>query len=466
MKIVSHTGRTAVFLVVMLFSTAVGAQIYSGTGALKLGPLPRELGLKAGNFNIQPFLNVGYGYDSNLFYNDDTQWEKPSGAQLVKIVPGLKVVNLNTRNLELSFGGSALIDRYISDVEAVKKQSNVGGDAKISAAFFKSSPVSLRVSEQFRRALERRHTESSENYNRNVNRVGAGVGFKPGGGALELGVDYAFVADLFADVEGDWGDLIYHDITLKGSWKFFPYTALVLDGNWQAREYLDKDMGKYGELTPSKPLRVRFGLNGFITRKLSVMALVGYGNSFHEQRVTADMNPRENDSFNMVIGEARVSARFSPNTILQGGYQFDFNDSTFSNYVQFHKFYINFQQRFLNRIDVGADLSYFIKDYAQLPKAYFEASTDKATTGSFYGLLTGYDRRDLVLHARLTAAVDITRFLAFEASYNMELNNEPMNSSGKFGTCMEAVCTDLGQTFIDYVAYQRHFVLASLILRY
>ena len=465
MKTVRHTSRTAIFLVVMLFSSVAGAQIYSGTGALKLDPVPRELGLKAGNFNIQPYLNVGYGYDSNLFYNDDTQWEKPTGSQLVKIVPGLKVINLNTRNLELNFGGSALIDQYISDNKAAKKQSNVGGDAKIAATFFKASPVSLRVSEQFRRALERRNSESNKNYNRNVNRVGAGVVFKPGGGALEMGVDYAFVADMFADVEDDWGDLLYHDITLKGSWKFFPYTALVLDGNWQARSYEHKDMGRYGELTPSKPLRVRFGLNGFITRKLSVMALVGYGNSFHEQRVTADLNPSENDSFNMVIGEARVSARFSPNTIVQGGYQFDFKDSTWTNYVQYHKFYVNFQQRLLNRVDLVADVSYFIKDYSQLPKAYFEAATDKTIAGSFYGLLTGYERRDLVLHARLKAVVDITRFLAFEASYNMELNNEPLNSSGKFGTCMEAGCEDPA-TFRDYVAYKRHFVLGSLILRY
>jgi hypothetical protein len=459
-----------VLLVCMsLISLQAAAQGMRGTGSLKLGPMDRELGLNAGTFKILPHLRFGYGYNSNVFNSDDTTWESPISAQYLRIAPGFDIANKNGKNVGIKLGAQANWDQYLSDNSRVEDQSNLGGKISARATFFQISPVSLILQDNFRRALERRNFESTRNFNRNVNRVGGGVLFKPGGGALEMKALYNFASDFFTDVDSDWGDLLVHDISVSGTWKFFPFTAFVLDANWQQREYLADKQGRYGELTNSAPLRIRVGVNGFITKKLSLLLLLGYGNSFHEKhKVAADatINPNENDSFNMPVGEVRLSFKFSPNTIVQGGYRYDFADSLFSNYTEYHRVNLNFLQRIAGRVDLEADVAFMYRIYAQLPKAYFQEATDVDAQASLYGLTTGYERNDMVLLAKLKATVDITRFLAFEAVYELELNNDPLRDRADiFGACLDANCDKPGVTY-DYVGYKRHVVFANLVLRY
>jgi hypothetical protein len=469
MKLFRQIMPVLVFVCVTMVSASALGQAMRGTGSLTLDPLKRELGLNAGAFKIFPTLGLGYSFNSNLFNSDDTAWESPTSAQMLRIGPGLRIASKNPQNVALDLSAAAHWDQYFGDSEAVTEQSNLGADMHAKAAFFQQSAISLVLEDRFRRALERRGYESTKNFNRNVNAVGAGIVFKPGGGALELKAGYAFNSDFFTDMNQDWGDLLFHEVKVNGSWKFFPFTALVLDANWQVRNYLADGQGRYGELTDSTPLRVRVGLNGFITKKLSAMILVGYGNSMHDKHdvpAGATTNPNENDSFNMAIGEARISYKFSPNTIVQGGYRYDFADSIFSNYSEYHRINVNFLQRIANRVDLEVDLAYVYRVYAQLPRAYFEEATDPAVKASLWGLLTGYDRVDSLLLARLKAKVDITRFLAFEATYDMELNNDPLQGRDAiFGTCVDAPCNS-PNTFRDYVGFKRHVILGSLVLRY
>lgn len=456
-------------LCLALISVDATAQGMRGTGSLTLAPMDRELGLNAGTFTILPYLRMGYGYNSNLFNNDDTAWEAPVSAQFLQIAPGFSVDSKNGQNVGIKLAAEANWDQYLSDRPRVEEQSNLGGTISARAVFFQQSPVSLVLRDRFKRALEQRNYESTRNYNRTVNKVGGGVIFKPGGGALEVKAMYDFASDFFTDVDADWGDLLVHDVSVSGTWKFFPFTAFVLDGNWQQRSYAADSQGRYGELTDSAPLRVRVGVNGFITKKLSLLLLLGYGNSFHEKHEVAagaTINPNENDSFNMAVGEARLSFKFSPNTIIQGGYRYDFADSLFTNYTEYHKVNVNLLQRIAGRVDLEVDVAYLYRIYSELPKAYFEESTDQDGKSALWGLLTGYDRTDMVLLAKLKATVDITRFLAFEATYEMELNNDPLQSRDAiFGACLDAKCGTAG-SFVDYVGYKRHLIFANLVLRY
>jgi len=440
-----------------------------GTGSLKLGSMDRELGLNAGTFKILPHLRFGYGYNSNVFNSDDTSWEQPVGSQFLQIAPGFDISNKNGKNVKIDLGAEASWDQYLSDNEHVADQSNLGGKVSARAVFFQQSPVSLILQDKFRRALERRNYESTRNFNRNVNRVGGGLLFKPGGGALELKALYNFASDFFTDVDADWGDLLVHDVSVSGTWKFFPFTAFVLDADWQQRNYLADGQGRYGELTDSAPLRVRAGINGFITKKLSLLLLLGYGNSFHEKRAVAEgaaVNPNENDSFNMVVGEARLSFKVSPNTIVQGGYRYDFADSLFSNYTEYHRVNLNLLQRIAGRVDLEADVAFIYRLYSEIPHAFLYGSGESPPPSSLTGLTRRFERQDAILHAKLQAKFDITRFLAFNASYELEINGEPLQTrDAVFGTCLDKGCTSDGAVF-DYTGYKRHVVFANLVLRY
>ena len=448
----------------VLHAGEASAQFLGGTGALKLPPRPMKLGVHTDDFVLLPTFVLGMAYDTNVFYEDVSDYEEPNSSPLLKVGPGLTIINRNTRNLKVKFSGNAYVDYYLADSETVSEHSNFGGDVGIAATFFNSGQFSLTLRERFRRALERRNGQTGSNFNRHLNRVGAGAVFKPGGGALEIRTDYDFVADLFSDTTKDWGDLVYHDVRLRASWKFFPFTAVLAEGNWQVRDYLSDGHGYYGELTDNTPLKGRIGINGFITKKLSFMALVGWGHSFHAERTvdpqeTAE-TPDANQSFNSVIGEARLSLRFSPNTILQGGYVRDFRDSLFSNFVSYHKFYGNFQQRIASRVDVELDVAYLYLTYAQLPRSYLYNAQSDAVTGL---LGAGWDRTDILLVGQMKTTVDITRALGLELLYRMELNNEPFNSDAKFG--VRRTEAD-GTTIEDYLAYNRHFILGSLVVRY
>jgi len=455
------------------------AQSLGGTGDLKLPPMARELGLSGGGFLFLPSLKLGYGYDSNVFLEDSLdsvdpaapKLEDPNGSQLMDIRPGIELRNKNRDNLSLEFRGLGLVRQYLTTNDVISEHSDVGGDVGLKVGFLESGPVSLRVKERFQRMLERRTVETTRKFNRHVNDVGAGVTFRPGGRALQLNLDYSFVADLMTDTSGDWGDLILHDVMLQGSWKFFPFTALVLEANWQYRDYVT-DGGFYGELTDNYPLRVRVGVNGFITPKLSVLGLIGYGNSFHEVRPmsaveTAENDlslrtPNANDSFNMVLGEVRVSFKPTETTIVQASYRYDFQDSIFTNYAAYHKLVANFQQRFFGRFDLVLDVGYFDVFYSQLPYEYLH--NDVGSVVGFNATGKGY-REDRILIGAVRGVVDITRLLAFELSYDMELFNEPLNSEGKFVTCLEHGCNS-DDVIKDSIAFQRHQVMGILTLRY
>ncbi len=470
-----ETGGAVLFVAVLalLSSVPAAAQTLGGTGDLRLPPMARQLGLSGGGFLFLPSLKLGYGYDTNVFLEDSLAGqEDPDGSQLLDIRPGIELKNKNRDNLSLDFRGGGLVRQYLTGDDVISEHSDIGGDVGLKVGFLESGPVSLRVKERFQRVLERRTFETTRKFNRHVNDVGAGVTFQPGGRALQLNLDYSFVADLMTDTSGDWGDLIFHDVALQGSWKFFPFTALVLEADWQYRDYLMESRGFYGELTDNYPLRIRAGVNGFITPKLSVLALIGYGNSFHEVRPTSaaeaaapadQQTPNANDSFNMVLGEVRVSFKPTETTILQASYRYDFQDSVFTNYAAYHKISANFQQRLFGRFDLIVDAGYFDVFYSQLPYEYLHNSYDTSVVG-FNATGRGY-REDRILMGGVRGVVDITRLLAFELAYSMELFNEPFNSDGKFFTCLEHACNS-PDVIKDSIAYQRHQVMGILTLRY
>lgn len=458
---------------ILLSGAPAFCQTLGGTGMVKLAPAERKLGIGAGDFLILPKLNIAYSYDSNVFYagKDDIGYDAGQHAMVYQqILPGnaltfglgLGIKNKNTKTMLLDLVATGGYDLYLSDNEKLKEHSNFKVDAGIRAEFFRSGPVALILHERFRRMLERRNGETSANYNRHVNDLGLGIRFAPGGKALQITAGYSFISDAFTDVPSSWGDMFVHDLDLRGAWKFFPYTALVLETNWQIRDYRTDDAGRYGELTDSKPLRIRVGLNGFITKRFSILGLIGYGNSFHKERAD-ETNAGANDSFNMLIGELRLSLQFNPDSVLQGGYRYDFRDSLFVNFTSYHKLYLNYQQRIAKRLELELDVGYFFLKYSALPRAYLE--NESSVTGLIGISEADWARKDQWLVGSIRGTVDITRWLAFEVMYRLELINDPLNSSQRFGSCLDYACDDV-KSGRDYTGYTRHYLLANLIFRY
>ncbi|MBM4372597.1 MAG: outer membrane beta-barrel protein, partial [Deltaproteobacteria bacterium] len=350
-----------------------------GSGALSLPTARPDLGFHAGGFVIRPELVLSTEYNTNLFYADEDDPDDPTPAWILRVIPGLQLQTPTHSVIVVNANGAFEYRKYFGEEALVNRLSSLGGVAGLRAVFFPRSVVSVTISEDFRRLMERRNSETTTSWDRNFNKAGLDVDIRPGGGAMGVRVGYSFVSDYFVETLGDWGDLHRHDIHLRYSWRFFPFTALLVEGGVELNDYLDKDQGYYGELTDSTPVRVRAGVNGFITKTLAAMLMVGYGNSLHAKRDVATgevTNRGENASYNSFLADARVSWRATPSTLLQVGYRHDFRDSLFSNFVTYDRVYANAQQRLFRIWDLNLDVGYEYLQYSALPYAFRTSRPD------------------------------------------------------------------------------------------
>ncbi len=447
-------GNWIALLVVLASPVGASAQ---GVGKLSLPKTDRQQGLVAGSFLFVPQLSLGVGYDSNLFYEANDEWETPNGVMRMTLTPALSISNRNPGDFRVSLDGSALVNRYFSDDAAVSEQNGVGGELAFRLGLFERSPLVIRLEENFRRVLERRNVESVRDFNRYVNRVGADVVFKPGGGALVFDFGYRFVSDYFSDTEDDWGDLIYHDMRLTGSWRFFPFTAALIEANWQIRDYV-ADGGHYGELTDNQPLRLRAGLTGFITNRFAVTAMIGWGWSMHDDRVETSPDAKgSNESFSGLLAEVRLGYKWSGNSLTGLSYEHSFEDSLLANYVSRHRFVLGHEQRLWTDLVLNVKGSYTYLDFATLPSAYFYGAS-----GSSDGAYTeaSFTRADAVMGLTASIDYDISRWMAVSFSYSAELYNYD------FGDRSTVFYVGFEDGTRDYQQYSRHLFMGNVVLRY
>ncbi|MFH1530290.1 MAG: hypothetical protein ABIK09_06080 [Pseudomonadota bacterium] len=427
----------------------------SASSGLQLPPLRKVLGLDAAGFVFRPALTFSTEFNTNLFYADASDPTPPVDAWLIKVIPSLGFQSPTHSVLVVNAKGIFEFRKYFHERETVTKQSMFGGVASMDATFFPRGVVSVTLHEDFRRVIERRNFETTASWDRNFNKAGADINIRPGGRAMSFRVGYNFITDYFLDTTGDWGDVHRHDIHGRYSWKFFPFTALIFEAGWELHDYLDKDQGYYGELTDSKPLRTRIGVNGFITKSLAIMLMAGYGNSFHDTRAVAQgesTNKGENASYSSFLAEARFSWKATPTTIVQIGYKHDFRDSLFSNYLQYDRVYANARQRFFGMWDIRFEASYEYLGYAAIPYAYQTTRPD--VIAQYGGLVNQRFRNDSAIRANIGTDIDILRYLNVSLDYQFQMLDTPFfvqlrNTSGP-----------------DSLGYMAHVITTMLTVRY
>lgn len=389
-------------------------------------------GITAGSFRIWPRLTTEGRYDSNLFRADVSETSYTDAAVL-RILPGVTIVNPNPRAVRFYLDVAGDVRLYFGDSDAVEEQRDVGVTATMEVDLFPRGPVTLRVFDRFRRALQTRNWATAGNFNRNFNLAGLQGLFKPGGGALEFGVEYAFGLDIFD--EYSQGNLYYHDIGFHTLWKFYPMTAVFVDVDFKIVQY-DAAFASTTLGMPnvdSKPLRAVAGLSGYITKRLAVLIQAGWGVGFYDT----------GESFSGPIGLARVSYRVTRTTLLQIGYARDYEDSIHGNYYAEHRIFFSGQQSLWERLDIKASASFHILDYAAFEPpatADFEVSQG--------------ERAEQALKLGLSLHVDATRWLAFDAGYTYEALFSDYNIRQR------------GGPVVDVPTYYRHQVYASVTGRY
>jgi hypothetical protein len=122
------------------------------------------------------------------------------------------------------------------------------------------------------------NTDTQNAFDRDTLRAGAGVTWRPGGGLFDWRLGYDFMYNYFERANFSYLNNYQNQINMRGRWRFLPRTALLYDGNYTWVTYPNPGPQNDGTIA-----RSRIGMNGLITNRLSLLALVGWAGTFYKE---------------------------------------------------------------------------------------------------------------------------------------------------------------------------------------
>lgn len=318
-----------------LFAAAVVVAVAFGASAAHAQPVVQGEGIRLGERLV---LHLGTGlefrFDDNVFYVDRDK----TSAFLFRFTP---ILTLATRpvardgsrhKVDFMFNVGLDYNEYLTSDEALARHRQVGVTAGASVSIFSSGVFGADFYDNFVRVSQAPYNLSTPyNLNRDTNELGTRLHFRPGGGRLQIDLNYAFGIEYWEEELLKPFNLHYHRLQLQTQWKFFPKTAIYIRGEYNPYVYFSP--GDFAHPN-SNSLRVTFGLIGLITPKLTVDLYAGYANPFYESGPSSH------------TGVGGITLNWKPIAItgLAVGYSHDFVNSIISSYYDRDSVFVSANQ--------------------------------------------------------------------------------------------------------------------------
>lgn len=363
-------------------------------------------GFRVGNLELHPGFGAEFGYDSNLFNED----QGVDGSALMRLTAHLLLSTLGQQRSaegESETGGSRMV-QFRGGVNASfyhffddRVGDNVAGDASLALSLNPAGRFGATFTEVFGRSVrpfvDATASGSVPNYARNSNTVGVGLFGQSPGGVLRGTLGYSFKLDFFEDNSFDYVNNFEHVFQETVSWRFLPNTALVQKTEVTLQAYQNADDGPTSALSDNVRIDSSLALNGAITNTLSASVSAGYGAGFYD----------DGEEFDSVT--ARLDLRYVPRPSIQlgGGYVRFFQPSFIGNFVKSDQLYVKSQFLFAGSFLAGADAS-----------LSFEKTGLTFTEDGMTALGNRARREDKRLRAGIFAEYRFTNWLALTASFN------------------------------------------------
>jgi hypothetical protein len=327
------------------------------------GAAAEESGIPLGPLVVKPSLAVDLAFDSNVYRDPSTS--SPEGDLGLQLVPAIALVYPG-ENFRWQLDGSYRFFTYF----------NVGGN----------NHDDLRVLNNFRLAtlfdINRKGKIglflNPELYNRPASRgPGDSTDYEAGASVpLRLvlrptsafsvvpAFRWAWQHSYFPETPFDLTPFVLgdrHEIAggLGVDWRFFPRSHLLLDG--EVGHVFWSQNTETVAATPPVPAdfwRVWFGLKGDLTRKLSLLARIGYGNVYLGE-AARDQNF---SGIKGLLGEVELAVRPVQTQRLGVGFRRDFKFQWFANHVSDTQVYFKYNGLFFGRLGANADVSYTYRE--------------------------------------------------------------------------------------------------------
>ncbi len=430
-------GRAGLLAAVGVLASLGSVSARAQTAEQPLPAATQERGVRTGEFTLYPSFGVAGHHDTNLFNGNNDENNRPVGATSVRFAPRLALSNDVNSNVAFSFTGNGDLRLFLSDNTAVSTQDGVGGGMGLNVTFGKRRAFSLTLFDTFSRALRAPNWEITSTLDRVSNDVGARVEFHPGDiperRPFNLALGASWGVDLFDFFPG--GDSSTIRSKLAGSWRFLPKTAAILDATWDFRNYANSALANQNLAANSQPFRVKVGLNGALTKRLTATGLAGWGLSNHAKGT----------SFSSFLASVGLGLRASESTRLFLGYDRDYSDSFIGNFGAYHRIGFSLKQRFGQVMDVTAQFATrFIEYGAFVPIGGLVALDPSCNC-----------RKDTGLEGGVAANFDVARLIGMNIGWTMR----------SVQTNFKVVANDK-KTILDSGAFTGHEIFAAVTLRY
>jgi len=411
---------------------------YSGLVGAGVGLLSKKprFGVTAGEFVIQPRFFLEGEFRTN-FFREDSRADDPDAVFALHLRPGVALFNPEFDRVALTVGLDLDVFMPLTGGDVATDQTNVGGRAQVSAAFFPKSPFTLTLHERFERTLWMR-PQIATNGNQNRNVVGVDGSFHPGGRALDFTLGYAFDITRYDDIERI--DMDEHHLRFLASWRFYPMTYTFIESTLTMSSYLNPIDGSEenaGNFIDGTPVKVYAGLSGYITERLAVLARAGYGNSLLDR----------DEGFSSFIGQLQLSWRFSPSTIVHVGIARDFELAAIGGYYDYLRPYLELTLRLGDLVDLNVDFAYDLRNYGRWEPAPVLSGENLVTPTP-----SNPHRSEGAIRGGLVIDFDVSRLFGATIGYRYDsvISDYAIFSNGT----------------TNFIAYDDHRLFASLNLRY
>lgn len=406
--------------------------------------------IQLGEAQLIPSVDLGVEFHTNGYRSATSAVP----AVNLRLSPSM-ALTLNREQVDLSLSGRYEARKYFGKFTNLDRFNDFDIDFRLNA--FKQSILGVQLSQSV--ALLNLPVDFSQGgsgdtfQTRTRSQTGARLAVRAGP-ALEFTAGALFDADdfrvpssaLFGDSRAFNSRLAYGP-TWSAKWSFFPRTAIVVEGQYSLNRWTDtwvplltqnadRVEGDFLAIPNSNEFRLKAGLRGRTTPRLVIAAMFGYGSGkYLEDKVVtspAPSDPTEADpnaagwaadvsGIDRLLVEMQVKYELGESgRAIAVGYNKDFRDAYFTNYLALNQIYGRFSYRFGQRIGADTDVTANFEKYvgevqrqdvrlrAKASATVFIQDWASVTAGGGYTLRSSndttieYNDVDLFLHGTFT----------------------------------------------------------------
>src|SRR5690554_4167204 len=426
-RILRGSLASATVLASLLFiSTEASAQASEGQEL--------ERGVAAGPLVISPRLRLGVGYDTNVALGAKSEL-RASSPELI-ISPSVGLAMRESGMVRFNANAGVSWRQYLTGEDTAKDSSGLDANAGVALQVNHAGPVSLALTDSLRQTNDAiYHPDLNDDpYQISFSEYGLDMGsgrvltnnaklglkFHPGGDNDDAmgfvgGLAVTHVYNHYQQRPSQDRQRVGGNVNL--GWRFLPRSVVFAEVSASRTLYneqydapITRDIET--DLSPavnaalrnnnSTPVMAGLGLRTLLLPRLGVTTRIGYSTAFYD----------EGSSPKRVAFQLQADSQLTTRMNLRAGYATNFADSTFANYLVYHRFHASYS---LNMQPIRFTLSGF----AQINKYADTETSLVASDGTVLENYTTGSRRDVPLGLSAEFSVNAGSHVVLGANYSI-----------------------------------------------